>query len=182
MTNFYNPAAGTIAGDSFFRLDFLATAPDMGDIIPFDYALVCRFAVIAFVGAEMLKLVCCWLWSLHDNAIQDGFQLCYIMSIRPGDDDRQRDAMLFHQQMAFASFFFPGPSGSDQPPPEPKVLWSWHYRHSAMTSHHDDGGHLRPLDTGGGEEGPGKTLRGPHPGPSRVTVTDKKTLKNMVVK
>jgi hypothetical protein len=58
--------------------------------------LVCRFAVIAFVGAEMLKLVCCWFWPLHDNAIQDGFQLSYIMSIRPGDDDRQRDAMLFH--------------------------------------------------------------------------------------
>jgi hypothetical protein len=55
------------------------------------------------------------------------------MSIRPGDDDRQRDAMLFHQQMAFASFFSPGPSGSDPQLPEPKVLWSWHYQCSART-------------------------------------------------
>ena len=96
MTNFYNPSTCTVAGNDSFRLDFLATMPDMGNIIPVDNALVCRFAVIAFIGAEMLKLVCCWLWSLHDNAIQDGFQLSYIMSIRPGDDDRQRDAMLFH--------------------------------------------------------------------------------------
>ena len=126
MTNFYNPSTCTVAGNDSFRLDFLAAAPDVGDIIPVDYALVCRFAVIAFVGAKMLKLVCCWLWSLHDNAVQYVFQLSYIMSIRPGDDDRQRDAMLFHQQMAFASFFSPGPSGSDQLPPEPKALWSWH--------------------------------------------------------
>jgi hypothetical protein len=55
------------------------------------------------------------------------------MPIRPGDDDRQRDAMLFHQQMAFASFFSPGPSDSDQPLPEPRVLWSWHYQCSART-------------------------------------------------
>jgi|GEM_PF-3962008 len=80
-----------------------------------------------------LKLVCCRLWSLNDNAIQYGFQLSYIMSIRPSDDDQQRDAMLFHQQMAFASFFSPSLLGSDQPPPEPKVLWSWHYLYSART-------------------------------------------------
>ena len=119
--------------ERFFRLDFLAAAPYMRDIVPVDYALVCRFTVIAFVGAKMLKLVCRWLWSLNDNVIQYGFQLSYIMPISPGYDDRQRDAMLFYQQMAFASFFFPCPSGSDQPPPEPKVLWSWHYQYSAIT-------------------------------------------------
>jgi len=133
MANFYNPSACTVTRNGFFRLDFLATAPNMRDIIPVDYALMCRFTVIAFVGAKMLKIVCCWLWSLNNNVIQHVFQLSYIMSIRPGDDDRQRDAILFHQQMAFASFFSPGPSGSDQPPPEPKVLWSWHYRYSART-------------------------------------------------
>jgi hypothetical protein len=133
MTDFYNPSTCTEAGNALFRLDFLATASDMRDILPVDYALACRFTVIAFVGAEMLEHVCCWLWSLNDNAIQYGFQLSYIMPIRPGDDDRQRDAMLFHQQMAFASFFSPGPSGSDQQLPEPKVLWSWHCQCSART-------------------------------------------------
>ena len=81
----------------------------------------------------MLKLVCFWLWSPNDNVIQYGFQLSYIVPIRPGDDDRQRDATLFHQQMAFASFFSPGPSGSDQQLPEPEVLWSLHYQYSAKT-------------------------------------------------
>jgi len=133
MADFYDPSACTVAGNSFFRLDFLAAAPYMRDIVPVDYALVCRFTVIAFVGAKMLELVRRWLWSLNDNVIQYGFQLSYIMPIRPGDDDRQRDAMLFHQQMAFASFFSPGPSGSDQPPPEPKALWSWRYQYFATT-------------------------------------------------
>ena len=41
--------------------------------------------------------------------------------------------MLFYQQMASASFSSPCPSGSDQLPPEPKVLWSWHYQYSAIT-------------------------------------------------
>lgn len=59
MADFYNPAASTIAGNCFFRFDFLATVPNMRDIIPVDYALVCRFTVIAFVGAEMLEFVCC---------------------------------------------------------------------------------------------------------------------------
>jgi hypothetical protein len=116
-----------------FRLDFLAAAPYMRDIVPLDYALVSRFTVIAFAGAKMLRLVCRWLWSLNDNVIQYCFQLSYIMPISPGDDDRQRDATLFYQHMAFASFFSPCPSGSDQPPPEPKVLWSWHYQYSAIT-------------------------------------------------
>jgi len=42
--------------EQFFRLDSLAAAPYMGDIVPVDYALVCRFTVIAFVGAKMLSL------------------------------------------------------------------------------------------------------------------------------
>jgi hypothetical protein len=67
----------------------------MRDSVPVDYALVCRFTVIAFIGAKMLELVCRWLWSLHDNVIQYGFQLSYIMPISPGDDDRQWDAILF---------------------------------------------------------------------------------------
>jgi hypothetical protein len=105
----------------------------MRGIVPVHYALVCSLTLIAFVSAKVLRLVCCRLWPFNDNAIQDDFQLSYIMPIRPGDDDRERDAKLFHQHMAFASFFSPGPSGSDQPPLEPRGLWSWHYRYSAMT-------------------------------------------------
>jgi hypothetical protein len=59
MTNFDNPSACTVAGNVFFRFDFLAAAPDMRDVIPVDHALACRFAIIAFVGAEMLKIVFC---------------------------------------------------------------------------------------------------------------------------
>jgi len=133
MTNLYNPAASTITGNGLFRLDFLATAPDVGNIIPVNYTLVRRLTIIAFVAAKVLRLLCRRLWSLNDSAIQDDFQLSYVVPIRPGYDDRQRDATLFHQQMAFASFFFPGPSGSDQPPLVPEVLWSWRYQDFATT-------------------------------------------------
>jgi hypothetical protein len=68
--------------------------------------------------------------------------------------------MLFHPQMAFASCFSPCPSGLDQQPPEPKVLWSWHCQYSAITRicppfHHipltrlaTSRGILRPVPTG----------------------------------
>ena len=131
MANLYDPTTSAVAGNGFFRLDFFAAAPDVRDIAPVDYALACRFAIIAFVGAKMMGLIRCRLWSFNDNIIQDDFQLSYIVPIRPGDDDRERDATLFHQQMAFASFFFPYPSGSDQPPPVPKALWSWRYQYFA---------------------------------------------------
>ncbi len=55
------------------------------------------------------------------------------MPICPGNDDGQRDAMAFHQQMAFASFFSPYPPDSAQPPPVPKELWLRRYQYFAMT-------------------------------------------------
>ena len=81
----------------------------------------------------MLGLICCRLWPFNDNVIQNDFQLSYIMPIRPGYDERERDATLFHQQMTFASFFSPYPSGSDQPSPGPKALCSWRYQYFAIT-------------------------------------------------
>lgn len=124
MANFYDPAPSTVTGYVFFRFDFFAAALDVRDIAPVDCALACRFTIIAFVAAKVLRLICCRLWLFNDNVIQDDFQLSYIVPIRPGDDDRERDATLFP--------FFPGPSGSDQPLPGPKVLYSWRYQYSAI--------------------------------------------------
>ena len=71
MANFYDPSASTVAGYGFFRLDFFASALDVGDIVPVNNALACRFTIIAFVSAQVLRLICCRLWSFNDNVIQD---------------------------------------------------------------------------------------------------------------
>ena len=53
-------------------------------------------------------------WKGHNDGIKDCHKLTDVMSIRPGDDQRQRGATAVHKNMAFASLFFPGLSGSDQ--------------------------------------------------------------------
>lgn len=50
----------------------------------------------------------------NNDRIQNCGELTDIMSIRPGNDQRQRDAMPVHEDMAFASLFFPGLSDSDR--------------------------------------------------------------------
>jgi hypothetical protein len=116
MATSYNPAASLVAGNGFLRLQFFTAAPEMRDKVVIDHNLMCSSAGITFVGAQMLRLICVRFWSLYDNRIQDALQLSNIMPIRPGDEDRERDAMLFQQEMTVASSFFPGPSGSDQSP------------------------------------------------------------------
>ena len=133
MTYFYDPATSAVTGNGFFRLDFFTTAPDVRNISPLNYDLHCIFAIIGFVGAEMMGLIRCRFRPFNDNGIQNDFQLSYIMPICPGYDERERDATLFHQQMTFASFFFPYPSGSDQPSPGPKALCSWRHQYFAIT-------------------------------------------------
>ena len=53
----------------------------------------------------------------NDDCIKHRSELTDVMSIGPGDDQRQRDAMGVHQDMTLASLFFPGLSGSDRPFP-----------------------------------------------------------------
>ncbi len=40
-------------------LDFFVVPPDMREIVPIGYTLVCGSTHITFVGAEMLRLGCC---------------------------------------------------------------------------------------------------------------------------
>jgi hypothetical protein len=49
-----------------------------------------------------------------DDGIKDRSELADVMSVGPGDDQRQRDATAVHQKVALGSFFSPGLSGSDQ--------------------------------------------------------------------
>ncbi len=51
-----------------------------------------------------------------DDGIEHCGKLTDIMSMGPGDDQRQRDATCVHQEMTLASFFSPGLSDSDPLP------------------------------------------------------------------
>lgn len=44
-----------------------------------------------------------------DHGIQYGTKLTDVMSVRSGNDQRQRDATCVHQEMALGPFFFPDP-------------------------------------------------------------------------
>ena len=50
----------------------------------------------------------------NNDRVENCGKLTDIMTIRPGNDQRQRDAMPVHEDMALASLFFPGLSDSDR--------------------------------------------------------------------
>ena len=51
-----------------------------------------------------------------DHGIQYGTELTDVMSVRSGNDQRQRDATRVHQKMALGPFFSPDPWDSGQSP------------------------------------------------------------------
>ena len=51
-----------------------------------------------------------------DHGIKYGTELTDVMSVRSGNDQRQRDAMGVHQEMALAPLFSPDPWDSGQSP------------------------------------------------------------------
>ena len=58
----------------------------------------------------------------NDDCIEYFGELTDIMSMGPGNDQRQRDAMSVHEEVPLASFFSPGLSGSGRSLPEPVAL------------------------------------------------------------
>lgn len=58
----------------------------------------------------------------NDNCVEHSNKLTDVMSIRSGNDQRQRDATAVHQEMALASPFFPDLWDSVRSLPVPGVL------------------------------------------------------------
>jgi len=57
----------------------------------------------------------------HNDGIKDCHELTDVMSVGPGNDQRQRDATAVHKDMALASLFSPGPWDSAPLPPALKA-------------------------------------------------------------
>ena len=73
----------------------------MRDITVLLNDLQSRCPGVASICAQMLASPDRWTGSLNDDDIEHSFELRNIMAVSPGHDERQRDAMSVHQQMAF---------------------------------------------------------------------------------
>ena len=70
-----------------------------------------RFAVVSFIRIQKPLPS---LGKSNDDGVEHCGELADVMSMSPGNDQRQRDATGVHQEMALASLFSPGLSDSDQ--------------------------------------------------------------------
>ena len=78
-----------------------------------------RFAIISLIRIQETLFP---LRKGNNDGIEHRGELTCVMSMGPGDDQRQRDATCVHQKMAFASLFSPGPSDLDPLLPSPEAL------------------------------------------------------------
>ncbi len=70
-----------------------------------------RFSIISLIRIqEPLSFV----RKGDDHCVEHGTELADVMSVRSGNDQRQRDATCVHQEMALGSLFFPDPWDSGQ--------------------------------------------------------------------
>jgi len=103
---FHNPAP-VLRGPA--ALPFLACNP--GRVTTGSDLLLCGFPIISLIRIQE-SFLC---FGKRDNdRIQHCPELADVMSVGPGNDQRQRDAMPVHQQVSLAPFFSPGPSGWTQ--------------------------------------------------------------------
>lgn len=73
------------------------------------YLFVYRVSVIAFIRTQEPLFP---LRKAKNDGIEHCTELTDVMSIRPGNDQQQRDATTVHQDVSLASPFFPGLWGS----------------------------------------------------------------------
>ena len=117
-----NPASRPLRRVSPLGLGLRASAHDVRDIAMRFDDLQCAPASVAVAGAKVLAASSAWRLSLDHDRAKHRIELGDVMSIRPGHDERQRDATTVHQQVSLASLFFPDPSGSVRRPLAPWAL------------------------------------------------------------
>jgi hypothetical protein len=134
MRDLHNPPPGSLRRMPPLLLGFLPAPFDMGDVAMLFNGDTCRNAGVACIGTQVLAASLRRRGTRHYDGVKDDGQLAHIMPVCRGHDDRQRDATIVHQQVALASIFFPDPSGSARPLPEPAALSSWPRRYSASAT------------------------------------------------
>ena len=120
MSDFDDPAARLVAFDA--SLSFFPAGSDMWNVASFTDSLIGWLPGEGRIGAKIFCSFSIWLGSRNDHRVENRDELRHIMSIRPGDDERDRDATGVHQQHALAPIFSPDPSGWVRQIPVPRVL------------------------------------------------------------
>ena len=111
VAHLHDPAARLALGVALFGLGFCAAVNNVCDVaMPFNDAQQLGTSVTR-VCTQMLAAPLCGHGPLDDDVFQDLLQLFAVIDVRPGHDDRQRDATPVYQQMTLAPIFFPDPSG-----------------------------------------------------------------------
>ena len=106
-----NPAPGLLRRISLLGLRLRAATHDVRDVAMRLDDLQRRSAPIARVGAQVLAASNARRLALDHDGLKHHVDLRHVMLIRPGHDERQRDATAVHQQVSLAPLFFPDPSG-----------------------------------------------------------------------
>ena len=109
MRNLHDPAPGRVsilAAHLFF-----AARTHVRVIGALHNLPVRRHAAKARIRAQVLRMIRPDLGALDDDRIQRRRQLRHVVSISPGDDDRQRGATRVARSIRLLPFFSPDPSG-----------------------------------------------------------------------
>ena len=111
MAQFHDPATRLERAIFGLAFDFLAARTNVRDVSRLLDDLL--FAHVTRIQTEILRRPV--LSDLNHFGLKKLRQFGAVVTIGGADDDRQRDAMFVDQQMTFAPFFSPDPSGWDRP-------------------------------------------------------------------
>ena len=111
MTNLDNPTPRLLRRISSLGLGLRAATFDVRDVAGRYDDRQCRRAAISVVRAQVLSASNARRLARDQDALQHLFALRDVMFVRPGHDERQRDATAVHQPVPLAPPFFLDPSG-----------------------------------------------------------------------
>ena len=111
VANLDDPASRLLLWVSPLGIGLCAATHDVRNVAMRFDDLQCTPAAVAVVGAKVLAASNAWRLALDHDCAKHLIELSDVMSIRPGHDERQRDATAVHQQVSLAPLFFPDPSG-----------------------------------------------------------------------
>jgi len=110
-----DPAPCFLLRVTTFRIRFALAIHDMWNVAVKPDGQQRGLSTIPGIGAQMRAAAILGKLALHHLRSKHRTQLADIMRVGSGHDDRQGDATRVHQQVAFAAFFSPDPSGCCRP-------------------------------------------------------------------
>lgn len=144
VAGLHYPPTGSASGNTPLLFPFFSSGLDMWGVAATNYNSEGWFSCVAPISTQVLRRIGRCLGTVYHDTIQDWLQLCDIMPMCSGNDERQRDAIGVYQHVTLGTFFSPGPSGSAPRTPAPAVPSPSHRRCSATSTQSPPSHHTRP--------------------------------------